>query len=250
MQVVGSAFGPWFRANCSSTAQVAPRRVLRDPSGERGCAKIIAMLTLALDIDGVLLDSDRGGSGHWTEQLERECGVSRDQLREHFFVPYWDDVVNGRRPIEVVLEQSLQVIGSSRSVEDVLACWFSADFVPFDDAVNVARAASENGDRVILATNQEHRRAAYLAAHLRSLFPFDSIFYSAALGAQKHEPAFYDSVSRRLQEKDGSSSPVLFIDDLETNVQQARLAGWQAIHATPDQRWITDVKRLLRLPSR
>ena len=123
MQVVGSAFGPWFRAICSSTAQVAPRRVLRDPSGERQCAKIIAMLTLALDIDGVLL------------------------------------------------------------------------------------------------------------------------------GAQKHEPAFYDSVSRRLQEKDGSSSPVLFIDDLETNVQQARLAGWQAVHATPDQRWITDVKRLLRLPS-
>ena len=70
------------------------------------------------------------------------------------------------------------------------------------------------------------------------------------LGAQKHEPAFYDSVSRRLHEKDGASSPVLFIDDLETNVQQARLAGWQAIHATPDQRWITDVKRLLRLPSR
>ena len=212
-------------------------------------AKMIQMLTLALDVDGVLLDSDRGGAGHWTVRLERECGISRTQLRQHFFVPCWDDVVNGRRPIEAALHESLRLIGSSTSVEDVLACWFSADFVPFEDAISLARAAGANGNRVVLATNQEHRRAAYLAENLGALFALDSILYSADFGAQKHEPAFYESASHRLRDKDGSPSQVLFVDDLEGNVHQARKAGWQAVHALPDQRWITEVKRLLGLPT-
>ena len=92
------------------------------------------MFTLALDVDGVLLDSDRGGAGHWSVELERKYGVSRAQLREHFFVPCWDDVVNGRRPI---------CIG--------------------------------HGIRVVLATNQENRRAAYLGEHLGKLSGWEAV---------------------------------------------------------------------------
>ena len=207
------------------------------------------MFTLALDVDGVLLDSDRGGAGRWSVELERKHGVSRAQLREHFFVPCWDDVVNGRRPIESALGESLRLLGSSVSVEDVLACWFAADFVLFEPAINLARCASAHGIRVVLATNQEHRRAAYLREHLEKLFSIDAMLYSADLGVQKHEPTFFALASQRLRNDDGSRSRVLFVDDLDVNVQQARKSGWEAVHATPDQRWIAEVLQRLDLPT-
>ena len=34
------------------------------------------MLTLALDVDGVLLDPDRHGRGPWTDELDRPNSVS------------------------------------------------------------------------------------------------------------------------------------------------------------------------------
>jgi hypothetical protein len=43
----------------------------------------------------------------------------------------WDDVVNRRRPIEDALTEALHLIGSSAPVENVLSCWFDADYVPF-----------------------------------------------------------------------------------------------------------------------
>lgn len=83
------------------------------------------MWTLALDVDGVLLDPERGGDGHWTNELERRHGIGRSQLRHAFFVPYWDDVVNGRRSIEVALTDALRAANVTVGVDDVLACWFS-----------------------------------------------------------------------------------------------------------------------------
>ena len=58
------------------------------------------ILTLALDVDGVLLDPDRNGAGHWTNELTARFGIERAQLRESFFMNSWDDVVNGRRSVE------------------------------------------------------------------------------------------------------------------------------------------------------
>jgi hypothetical protein len=89
------------------------------------------MLTLALDVDGVLLDPDRGGDGHSTKDLERWNGITRPQLRDSIFMRSWDDVVNRRRPIEDALTEASQLIGSSAPVENVLSCWFDADYVPF-----------------------------------------------------------------------------------------------------------------------
>ena len=58
------------------------------------------MLTLALDVDGVLLDPDRNGDGRWTNELAARFGIERSQLREAFFMRRWDDVINGRRSVE------------------------------------------------------------------------------------------------------------------------------------------------------
>jgi len=118
--------------------------------------------TLALDVDGVLLDSERGGHGHWSNELERRYGITQPQLRDAFFAPYWDDVVNGRRAIEPALEHALRTIGCEVAVDDVLECWFEADFVPIDRSIALARAAAAADISVALVTNQDRRRAHYL----------------------------------------------------------------------------------------
>jgi hypothetical protein len=42
-------------------------------------------VTLVLDIDGVVLDSNRGGLGSWKNELRRRFGVDADALTEVFF---------------------------------------------------------------------------------------------------------------------------------------------------------------------
>ena len=208
------------------------------------------MLVLALDVDGVLLDPDRGGGGHWTDEMERRFGITRLQFREVFFMRSWDDVVNGRRSVEDGVAEALSSVGSDVVVEDFLVVWFEADFVPVDRAIALARRAADAGCRVVLATNQEHRRAAFLRERLGASMPIDDVVYSADLGVQKHEAAFFELASRRLDLRVEQRGDVVFVDDVEHNVEQARRAGWQAVHAAPGapaSGWIAEVERLLGL---
>lgn len=205
------------------------------------------MQTLALDVDGVLLDPDRGGHGDWMQELERRFGLTRPQLRDAFFAPAWSDVATGRRAIEDALGESLRHLESPAGVDEVLACWFDADFVPFEATFSLARRASVAGVRVVLATNQEHRRAAYLEQRLSAAFPIAAVLYSADLGYEKHAPQFFELASERLGVAAGDRSGIVFVDDAEHNVEVARRAGWRAVHAPPGSDWICDVEALLGL---
>ena len=204
-------------------------------------------LTLALDVDGVLLDPDRGGTGHWSSELTARFGIDPEAFRRAFFVAAWDDVVTGRRPIEPALADGLLALGSTASVDQVLECWFEADFCLIEPAIAFARWAAASGARVVLATNQEHRRARFLMERLGAAMPLDSVVHSAAVGAQKHEAIFYDRASERLGILRTRRREVVFVDDVLDNVIQARASGWTAIHADPAGKWIEEAERALRV---
>ncbi len=67
----------------------------------------------------------------------------------------------------------------SNALETVLSCWFEADFVPVDSVIALANRAAEQGVSVVLATDQEHRRAQFLSERLRTLLPIEAMIYSA-----------------------------------------------------------------------
>jgi len=204
-----------------------------------------AVEILALDVDGVLLDPERHGAGNWSDEVETRFGITRAHLRDAFFTPSWDDVINGRRPIEDALGEALESIDTGASVDDVLDCWFDADYAVIDRAVALARRATDRGVEVVLATNQEHRRAAYLRRRIGAEIELRDVIYSADLGCQKHDPAFFELASERLNVPRDRRSSVLFVDDVEHNVDTARAAGWQAVHAPPGGRWIDEARALL-----
>lgn len=204
------------------------------------------MLTLALDVDGVMLDPDRAGAGPWTNELKLRFGIEPAQLHEAFFQRGWADVVTGRRSIEAGLAEALARLETTADVESVLACWFDADYVPIADTFALARRAAHAGCRVVLATNQEHRRAAYLHRRIGAAFPLDRVIYSADVGHQKHDIRFFEVASDLLRLNSGSN--IVFVDDDMQNVEVARSFGWCAVHAAPGQPWHDDVADLLKLP--
>lgn len=207
------------------------------------------MLTLALDVDGVLLDPDRDGEGPWTNELNRRFGIEPAQLHEAFFERAWADIINGRRRIEDGLAEALALIGTTADVESVLACWFDADYVPIAGTFELARRAAAAGCRVVLATNQEHRRATYLHRRIGAAFPLARVIYSADVGHQKHDPRFFEIASDLLRLGHDERSNVIFVDDIMHNVDIARSSGWQAVHAAPGWPWRDEVAALLELPS-
>jgi putative hydrolase of the HAD superfamily len=208
------------------------------------------MLTLALDVDGVLLDHDRGGRGPWSNELRTQFGIDPALLHEEFFRRSWTDIIVGRRSVEDGLAEALARIGTSADVEAVLACWFDADYVPIADTFELARRAAHSGCRVVLATNQEHRRAAYLHGRIGAAFPVDRVICSADVGHQKHDPTFFEIASELLGFDPSDRSNIVFVDDVLQNVEVARSSGWRAVHAAPGQRWHDDVAELLGLPPR
>lgn len=70
------------------------------------------------------------------------------------------------------------------------------------------------------------------------------MLYSAELGVQKHDPAFFELATDVL---DGAPGDVVFVDDGQSNVDQAAAAGWAAVLGSPDGGWIPEVEHLLGL---
>ena len=186
-------------------------------------------IVVALDVDGVLLDAERGGKGSWQLAVADRFGLDPSELRRSFFDRWWPEVIMGRVSIEKALESVIAEESWPVSVDALLECWFEEDFCPDTEFVSAARSWSEQGARLALVTNQEHRRAAYVHARLGELLPLDQMVYSAGIGHVKSEPEFYVMATRMLELVKGSQ-PIVFVDDAIVHVGVARRAGWIAVH--------------------
>jgi hypothetical protein len=143
---------------------------------------------LVLDVDGVILDSERGGKGRWQSVLREKHAVDPSLLDEVFFQRAWSDVILGREPIEPALARALRELDWKIDVETVLSCWFEADFEVNHEVVRAVNGwTTAFGIRMALATNQEARRARFLEMRLGPLLPFAGIVFSGALGVLKND---------------------------------------------------------------
>ncbi len=185
------------------------------------------MRTIMMDVDGVLVCGRPQDGAHLFTDLEQDLGIRLEVLQREFFVPRWPDIVTGRKPLVPELEAVLARIAPDLSAETLIDYWFRNDS-RIDEAVLAAMIACRaKGDKVFLATNQDHRRASYLMKDMGLAAHVDGIFYSAALGHRKPEDAFFTLAT----EKAGvAASDIMFVDDAEANVLAARAFGWNAVH--------------------
>jgi putative hydrolase of the HAD superfamily len=201
-------------------------------------------VVLALDVDGVVLDPERAGRGKWHREVEQRWGVDITHLQREFFQPLWPDIVRGRQAIEPALTTALRELGWPMTAEELLACWFETDFVVDHDVVAAAGAWSAHGARVVLVTDQEHRRAAHLRAGLADLLPVSAFVHSAAVGLMKRDDGYFAAACEAL-DIDPAARAVVFVDDTLANVEAARRHGWSAIHFTKGAGWRDEIDAAL-----
>jgi putative hydrolase of the HAD superfamily len=189
----------------------------------------LAIKSLMVDVDGVLVDGRPEDGRHWLTSIQEDLGFSSDSLHEHFFAPYWENIVLGRAGLMEHLPAALHKLAPQLSPAKFLAYWFERDSrlaTPLLEELSFVRSA---GIRLYLATNQEHLRAAYLMEKLGLSKHVDGIFYSARLGAKKPDMEFFAKVQAAVGL---SAQEILLIDDSRQNIDAARNSGWQTLHWT------------------
>lgn len=189
------------------------------------------MKALMVDVDGVLVDGRPEDGRHWQTSIADDLGLDADLLQEHFFAPYWEDIVIGRIGLMQPLTAALRQIAPHLTAAAFVDYWFERDSRVIAPLLHELSSARSRGMRVYLATNQEHLRAAYLMDALGLSQHVDGIFYSARLGVKKPDVEFF----AKAQSAAGlNAEEILLIDDSVQNVEAAREAGWHARHWTRD----------------
>ncbi|KAB1089160.1 HAD-IA family hydrolase [Neorhizobium galegae] len=187
------------------------------------------MKILMVDVDGVLVHGRPADGLPFATDLERDLGLSLDVWQREFFKPFWPDIVTGREAIEPRLTAVLREIAPHLEAETLLRYWFENDSRLDGTLLDDLAVFRETGLALYLATNQEHRRAAYLMDEFGLARHFDGMFYSAKFGHRKPAQDFF-----RLATAETGASPdeILFLDDTLENVEAARVFGWKAVHWT------------------
>jgi putative hydrolase of the HAD superfamily len=179
----------------------------------------LTIAAVVFDVDGVLVRS-----GEFGKILVDRYGISREQ-QSTFFRERFRDCVMGRADVATAIEPFLEEWSWTGSVEECLALWFEADSALNDDVLAVVPKIRERGRRCYVASVQEARRASYLTDRLGFGRLFDALFFSCHVGRAKDDTLFYDHISREIAT---AGDAILFLDDVQANVETAREAGWNA----------------------
>lgn len=182
---------------------------------------------LALDVDGVIIDGFP--RRRWDETLEADLGVSPDVMQVEFFDRHWKAIMRGEKPVEPPLTDFLASCGASVSTLEFLAYWHGNDANVRHEVIEAALAwQSRSNGRLVLATNQDLTRAKYLRDNLGLGKHFETMVVSCEIGAQKPELDYFQKADEVLERAPGQT--VIFLDDIEANVESARAHGWEAYH--------------------
>ncbi|MGX9987895.1 HAD-IA family hydrolase [Rhizobium sp. WSM1274] len=187
------------------------------------------MKVLMVDVDGVLVHGRPADGLPLFTYLERDLGLRIDLLQEEFFQTHWRDIIIGREALEPRLAGVLAKIAPHLSAKTLIDYWFENDSRLDLNLLEELAALRQSGITLLLATNQEHRRARYLMEQIGLKAHFDDIIYSAALGHSKPSPDFFRLATERAGVLPGE---IAFIDDLAENIEAARQFGWNAAQWT------------------
>lgn len=176
-----------------------------------------------LDADGVL----QYLPGGWIDRVEPYLGPRAEEFMKVSWVEELP-ALSGEADFLELLQHHLDDFGVAVPADELhRTVWRSIETVPSSiELVHRIRAA---GYGVHLGSNQEQHRA----AHMRTDLGFDELFdvscYSHDLGVAKPDPRFFSRAAERIG---ADPAAVLFVDDLERNVDGARTAGMSAVHWT------------------
>lgn len=99
------------------------------------------------------------------------------------------------------------------------------DITVSPESLDLVARLRDAGYAVHLATNQHRQRGEHMRTALGYDELFDESFYSWELGTKKPEPTYFEAALERIG---AEPAHVLFVDDMEVNVEAARQLGLAA----------------------
>jgi len=174
---------------------------------------------VAYDVDGVLVRSYG-----FADVLERDHGIDNAMQKAFFQGPFRECVV-GRADMKEIILPFLTEWGWSSTLDDFVSEWFKHDGVVNDEVLATVPLLRAAGYTCCVASTQETHRASWLEESLRFGTLFDHRFFSCRLGKTKDDVTFFDDAARALAL---DPNEILFFDDAEGIVENARKAGWNA----------------------
>lgn len=179
------------------------------------------------DFDGVLNRNLPQETYVWAASVAADRGYDPVSFEEVVFASgKFADVMCGRLDLLDVVAEWLSGEGSDEEPDLFLAHWFAHEALPDDE---VGGWLDQCPTRKVIGTNNEARRAAYIAGDMGFGARVDRLFASGDLGTVKPQAGFYQAI------EDWSGVParrILLIDDNATYVAGAHRRGWNAFHFT------------------
>lgn len=173
------------------------------------------------DADGVL----QHHRGDWVAKM-------RDLGGEHLPEALWraeGPALRGDEPFADGIRKALAELQLSEHLSAVIDSWTHVDVDP--DAFGLVDRVRAAGTLCALASNQHDVRRRHMVEQLGYAEHFDKLYFSSDLRVAKPEPEFFERIAADLDLPPGR---LLFIDDLEMNVQAAREVGLHAVRHDPD----------------
>ena len=189
-------------------------------------------MIIAWDFDGVLNRNQIGGRYVWEDDFARQVGQPASAFGSFVFgqAPY---VIKGELDILERLKEWTDSVECRMSAEAILTYWLQQDACPDSQMLALVDAMHETGTRQIIATNNDPRRADYIATEMGMSRRVEHIFASGKMGLAKPDGGYYRHITDALEV---DPAEMFFVDDLKANVDAAVAQGWQAFHFTPESR--------------
>ncbi|MFN4100906.1 MAG: HAD family hydrolase [Pararhodobacter sp.] len=185
------------------------------------------------DFDGVLNRAgraDAAGVRPWQVRVAAELGIDAAAMAATVFGRDKAALFTGKEDVLDRLAGWAASAGVDLDPEDVLEIWFEADHDPDPELERVLGLLAEAGVVQVILTNNEARRARWIAQDAGWAERVDAIYASAETGLMKPDPAAFAGIETAL---DMAPQEILFIDDTEANVAAAEKRGWLGWDYTP-----------------
>jgi putative hydrolase of the HAD superfamily len=150
----------------------------------------------------------------------------------------WHDYDRGLLEMDAVVERLSTRLELDRDAVQTLVRDIGDCLQPIDETVAVLqslqarRQAGEGVSGLYFLSNMPRPYARELEQKHAFLKHFDGGIFSGDVLLSKPDPAIYQMLQARYQLAPAS---IVFIDDLQANVQAAHALGWQGIHLTEPQ---------------
>ena len=197
--------------------------------------------TVIFDIGGVLL---RTINSKPREAIAERFGVTRAELETFIFMSKTSLLsevgeLSDKEHWETVLRHFNQPVGDHLKVHDE---YFSGDAI---DQELLAFAVSLKPDcQLGLLSNAWVNARPLLKRHYDFIDVFDVSVFSCEVGMRKPDPAIFKVM---LEKMCAGAENVVFIDDIQANVEGAKSVGLHAIRYTDTQTVIASVKTMLNI---